>query len=152
MRVSCQLVNRRHTVWMLGQEVPKVQVAEGFCRRWRVWERNKVNVRRGAFTWLMDFWEPEHLELKLKLPLGAGVNKCKWKVQMDYVIQKLHPSVGFLRDSPVLHQKTHFITLYVQLVSLVVETLFKIFGRKRQHRRKMLVNPRGMKRNYIFNI
>lgn len=115
MRVSCQLVNRRHCL-DVGQEVPKLQVAEGFCRRWRVWERNKVNVRRGAFTWLMDFWEPEQLELKLKLPLGAGVNKgnkskCKWITSSRNDI--------LVWDSCVIHLSciniiTLFITLYVQ--------------------------------------
>lgn len=99
MRVSCQLVNRRHCL-DVGQEVPKLPVAEGFGRRWRVRERNKVNVRCGAFTWLMDFWEPEQLELKLKLPLGAGVNKgdkskCKWITSSRNDI--------LVRDSCVIH-------------------------------------------------
>lgn len=93
----------------------------------------------------MDFWQLEHLELKLKLPLGAGVNKgdkskCKWITSSRSDI--------LVRDSCVIHLSctnmiTRFITLYVQLVSLVVEMfpLFKFIGRKLQHRRKVLSEP-----------
>lgn len=83
----------------------------------------------------MDFWEPEQLERKLKLPLGAGVNEgdksmCKWITSSrNYIL---------VWDSCVIHLSciniiTHFITLYVQWALLVVEMLplFNFLERKR---------------------